>query len=81
MANHPAPTSHTDIIERLLTPEQAAKILRVKPRTLQAWRYRGGGPRFIKLGRRSVRYRRSDLKQYILDSLRRSTSDPGPDAA
>lgn len=76
------PTATTpDPNDRLLTPAQAAKILRVKTRTLQAWRYRGGGPPYVKLGLRAIRYRRSDLKTYILDSLRRSTSDPGPDAA
>lgn len=70
----------TDPGDMLLTEAQASRFLRVAARTLQAWRYRGGGPRFVKLGR-SVRYRRSDLKRFVLDSIRRSTSDPGPEAA
>lgn len=46
--------------DALLTETQASTLLGHPIRTLQAWRYRGGGPRFIKASR-SVRYRRRDL--------------------
>lgn len=55
--------------DALLTENQAARILRVSPRTLQGWRHRGTGPAYVKLGT-AVRYRRGDLKRHILDSLR-----------
>jgi predicted DNA-binding transcriptional regulator AlpA len=47
-----------------LTEKQAARLLSMSHRTLQAWRRIGGGPSFIKLGR-AVRYRRRDLIAWI----------------
>lgn len=61
----------------LLTEAQTAQRLQVSIRTLQGWRLSGGGPPFIKLGRRSVRYRMSDLDRWIEEQRRTSTSDPG----
>jgi hypothetical protein len=43
-----------------LNENQAADFLGVSVRTLQAWRVRGGGPKFCKLGR-AVRYQRREL--------------------
>lgn len=43
-----------------LTEKQAARLLSISFRTLQAWRRTGVGPAFIKLGR-AVRYRQQDL--------------------
>ncbi|WP_245334268.1 helix-turn-helix domain-containing protein [Bradyrhizobium guangdongense] len=43
---------------------QAADFLRVSIRTLQAWRCRGAGPAFVRVGR-SIRYRRRDLLAWI----------------
>lgn len=62
----------------LLTEVQAAEVLNVSIRTLQAWRLRGGGPRFVRLSGRAVRYRNSDLASYIEAHTVVSTSDPGP---
>jgi helix-turn-helix protein len=42
---------------------QAANLLGVSVRTLQAWRFRGGGPRYIKIGR-AVRYQRKVLVSF-----------------
>jgi hypothetical protein len=61
-------------IAPLLTAQQAGAILRIEPRTLQNWRHRGGGPKYVKVGG-SVRYRREDLEEYILQSIRRHTAD------
>lgn len=44
----------------LLNEIQAADLLRLSSRTLQAWRSQGVGPEYIKAGR-AVRYRRSAL--------------------
>ena len=68
-------------VESLLTERQASALLGVTIRCLQAWRYRGGGPRFIKISNRCVRYRPSDLQQFIEDRVRTSTSDPGEGGA
>lgn len=61
---------------RLLHEQEAAKFLSLSVRTLQAWRVRGGGPRFCKLGR-SVRYRHDDLVAWVDEQSRASTSDFG----
>jgi predicted DNA-binding transcriptional regulator AlpA len=51
--------------EQLLNETQAADILCYSVRALQNWRHRGGGPRFVKVSARSVRYRYSDLVAWI----------------
>lgn len=51
--------------DRLMDEREAASILCYSVRALQNWRCRGGGPKFIKVSARSVRYRRSDLVAWI----------------
>ncbi len=58
----------------LLTENEAARRLRLSPRTLQGFRVRGGGPSFVKLGRR-VLYRAADLDAYVEAQRWRSTSE------
>lgn len=65
-------------LKKLLNQDQAAEVLGVSPRTLESWRYNGGGPRFYKLGQ-AVRYRAEDLDAWIEAGARHSTSDPGPE--
>lgn len=60
----PAAGPATGVPETLLNEVQAARVLNVSVRTLQAWRLRGGGPRYVKCGR-AVRYRRGDLGAWI----------------
>lgn len=43
-----------------LNENQAAEFIGVSVRTLQAWRVRGGGPPYVKIGR-TVRYQRRAL--------------------
>jgi predicted DNA-binding transcriptional regulator AlpA len=47
-------------IDAALNENQAAEFLGLSVRTLQAWRVRGGGPRYMKIGR-AVRYQRRAL--------------------
>lgn len=61
----------------LLTERQAAESLSLSVRTLQGWRVSGGGPLFVKLGGRCVRYRVRDIERWIEERRRSSTSDPG----
>ena len=56
-----------------LTPPEAAKILCVSTSTLNRWRRLGTGPRFCKLPGR-VRYRPSDVYQFMLDRGVRTTA-------
>lgn len=62
--------------DQLLTEQQAAKRLNISVRTLQAWRVRGGGPVYIKMGR-SVRYRLNDLMEWVDTNMVRHTSEAG----
>lgn len=45
--------------------------------TLAKRRMRGDGPAFLKLGKRTVGYRRSDLDAWLAACRRTSTSDQG----
>ena len=61
----------------LLSDGEAARVLRLSPRTLQRWRQEGSGPPFLRMSPGMVRYLRSDLSQFLKDSRRRSTSGDG----
>lgn len=50
-----------DYLDRLLNEQQAAEFLSYSVRALQNWRTRGGGPQYVKVSSRSIRYRRRDL--------------------
>lgn len=51
--------------EPLLSTEQAAAWLGVSPRFLTDRRYKGGGPRFIRLSAKVVKYDPSDLRAWL----------------
>jgi len=52
-------------IEKLLTPEQVAEIFGIKVETLNQWRHKKRYDlNFVKIGR-CVRYRRSDVEDFI----------------
>ena len=53
--------------------KEAAGYIGLRKCTLEAWRVRGGGPVFLKLGK-AVRYRKEDLDAFINSRLRTSTS-------
>lgn len=53
---------------------QAAIFLGVSVRTLQAWRVRGGGPRYLKIGR-AVRYQRRELMAFQRSHTVSSTTE------
>jgi hypothetical protein len=49
----------------LVDEAAAAAILGVPPRTLQSWRLEGRSPPFARISSRVIRYRRSDLIEWI----------------
>ncbi len=63
---------------RALTECEVAELLGLSVATLRAWRHRGKGPRFLRLGR-SVRYLPSDLADFVrasaIDTRSVSSSD------
>jgi len=64
-----------DHLDCLIDERAAAKFLGYSVRALQNWRVRGGGPAFIKVSARSIRYRRRDLKAWAEERLMRHTSE------
>lgn len=49
----------------LLTTNQAAEILALRSATLKKWRVLGIGPKYVRVGPRTIRYRWVDLKNFI----------------
>ena len=68
-------TSQTTAPKLLDTPELAA-YLDNQTNTLEGWRVKGIGPRYIKIGR-LVRYRIEDVERWIEAQTRTSTSQAG----
>lgn len=50
--------------DKLMTQAEVKEITGLADSTLEQWRLKGKGPKFIKLGR-LVRYRTSDVQAYI----------------
>ena len=65
----------------LIDEKAAGDFLGLTARTMQAMRQRGGGPRYVLISARCVRYRRADLRAWADARVRTSTSDPGQAAA
>jgi excisionase family DNA binding protein len=69
------PITKTSIgIQRLLTPKEAADLLRVSMSWLAKARMRGDGPPYIRIGR-SIRYSEAALHQWMKSRQRLSTSE------
>jgi len=68
--------SEADIIQ--YSEKKAAALLGLSPKTLQKYRIAGGGPKFVHVSGRCIRYRLCDIKVWQESRLRESTSDPGP---
>jgi excisionase family DNA binding protein len=61
--------------QELLTPREAAAYLRVSKSYLDKLRVYGGGPRFLRLGKRKVLYRKFDLDAWLASQSFDSTSE------
>jgi predicted DNA-binding transcriptional regulator AlpA len=64
-----------DYADRLINEQEAANFLGFSVRALQNWRLRGGGPEYVRVSRRSVRYRRRELIRWADEKLEPHTSD------
>lgn len=62
-------------LDQLMDEREAASILCYSVRALQNWRHRGGGPKFVKVSARSVRYRRRDLLEWVEARIVANTSE------
>jgi len=64
-----------DYLDRLVNETEAASFVGYTIRAMQGWRVKGGGPKFIKVSARSIRYRRRDLIEWAEARLRANTSE------
>jgi len=64
-----------DYLDRLVNENEAASFIGYTIRALQGWRVKGGGPRFVRVSARSIRYRRRDLIEWAEERLKASTSE------
>lgn len=69
----PLPEAIKPPSDTLLRVQQAADLLGLSAGTLDKWRVTGGGPEFIKLGRR-ILYRRETLEKFISGKIKPHTS-------
>jgi excisionase family DNA binding protein len=69
-----APQKSATPVISLLTPKEAAKLLKVSLSWLAKARMRGDGPPYIRIGR-SIRYSEAALVQWMKSRQRLSTSE------
>ena len=67
-------TIETENPNQLLTEKEAAELICYSPRALQNWRVRGGGPAYVKVSARSIRYQRRDVLKWIEDRKQLNTA-------
>ena len=66
-ANTPLPSILRN--EDLICTKSAAKWLGISHQTLEKWRSQNRGPRFCKIGGKTIRYRKLDLQEFIEELL------------
>ena len=66
-----------DMVKEVFNEKEAADYLCLSPKTLQKWRYVGGGPEYRLVGHRRVVYLLKDLRSFLDLRIRHSTSQQG----
>jgi excisionase family DNA binding protein len=75
VADAPATPEQRDAASRLLDEYEVASWLSISVRTLRNWRVQGGQIPFIRVGKKSIRYRSSDVESWLASRVRTSTAD------
>ena len=78
---HAPPEADLAYWNALIDEKAAGDFLGVTDRFMQSRRQQGGGPKYISISSRCIRYRRIDLRAWSEARLKSSTSDPGAAAA
>lgn len=52
-------------MQEMLTPSDVAKRLNVTTATLRQWRMQGGGPPYLDLADKTIRYPESELSRWV----------------
>src|ERR1039457_2558722 len=68
-------------MEKLISTEEAAALVHLKPQTMRSLRSKGGGPKYCRLSANRIVYRIADLEQWAEGKLRASTAEYAPLAA
>ena len=55
------------------TEQEAAEYMRVAQQTMRNWRNLGRGPRYFRKGKRFIRYKKSDLDDWLLSQAHKKT--------
>ena len=57
----------TDLTDHdyLLTTRQVAKMVGLAPYTVAKYRMKGVGPKYLQLGRKTIRYKKSDVLAWV----------------
>jgi len=76
----PHEQSPTEYWNSLIDEDDAAKFLSLSKRTLQKFRNCGGGPQYIRISSRCIRYRRDDLRAWSEERAFNNTSEYLPAA-
>jgi hypothetical protein len=58
------------------SPAQVAPVLGTTEAGLAQWRYRGTGPKFVKVGPKKVLYRWADVRAFLDANTLQRTDDP-----
>ncbi|MCH7645338.1 MAG: helix-turn-helix domain-containing protein [Myxococcales bacterium] len=67
-------------MEKLVDSAEAARLLKLSPRTLENWRMAGKGPSYRKLGG-AVRYATADLEAFSKSGKRTRTARPAAEGS
>lgn len=65
-----------DGLEKLMDQGEVADMLGLSTKTLESWRWRKVGPRYLKIGR-LARYRMSDVMAYIQGLIEKEAINQG----
>jgi predicted DNA-binding transcriptional regulator AlpA len=68
------PPDTADNVSAIMLPRETARYTRIALSTLAKLRCWGGGPRYLKLGRK-IGYQRADVDEWLASRRAHSTSD------
>jgi excisionase family DNA binding protein len=73
-----SPSTEVLVMTRLLTTDDVAEITGLSPETLAQWRWLKKEIPFVRLGKKCVRYRQSDIDAWLAKRLVSVTSGENP---
>ncbi|MGD0635403.1 MAG: helix-turn-helix domain-containing protein [Beijerinckiaceae bacterium] len=51
--------------DRYLSEDEFCEQFKIAPRTAQRWRQTGDGPKWVRIGKRFIRYRQGDAREWV----------------